>query len=78
MASHPAERRALEEAATRRVVRVMPVPQAATKLSIFDFKETQRLIKESYFLATSWLEEIGVSGPTAADAGTATPSLPFS
>ena len=78
MASHPAERRALEEAATRRLVRVMPVPQAATKLSIFDFKETQRLIKESYFLATSWLEEIGVSGPTAADAGTATPSLPFS
>lgn len=78
MASHPAEKRALEEAAFRRTVRVMPVPEAAAKLSIFDFKETQRLIKESYFLAASWLEEIGVSGPAVADADTATPSFPFS
>ena len=67
IASHPAERRALQDAASRRTVRVMPVPQATAKLSIFDFKETQRLIKESYFLATSWLEGIGVSQPAVVD-----------
>ena len=67
LAAHPAEKRALAEAASRRTVRVLPVPQAASKVSIFDFKETRRLVKESYFLATSWLEEVGVSKPAAVD-----------
>ena len=76
MASHPIERHALEEAAARRTVRILPVPQAASKLSIFDFKETQRLVKEAYFLTTSYLEEIGVSRTTVADVGPATEGGP--
>jgi NTE family protein len=59
MASHPGEKRAIEAASSRRTVRVLPVPEAAAKLSIFDFRETKRLMKEAYFLATSYLEGIG-------------------
>ncbi len=56
LAAQPVARRALDDAAARRSVRVLPVPAAAGRLSIFDFKATRRLIDESYTLTTAWLE----------------------
>jgi NTE family protein len=55
LAGFSAEQRALTEAASRREVRVLPVPETAAKLSIFDFRATRRLIDEAYLLTTAWL-----------------------
>jgi NTE family protein len=62
LAAHPGEQRAIAEASSRRSVRILPVPAAAGKLSIFDFRATRQLIRESYVLAASWLEG-GASSP---------------
>jgi NTE family protein len=59
LAARPGERRALVEASSRRSVQVLPVPEAAGRLSIFDFKATRKLIDESYTLTAAWL---GVRG----------------
>ncbi|HXW32696.1 MAG TPA: patatin-like phospholipase family protein, partial [Acidimicrobiales bacterium] len=53
MSGLPQQRRALQEAAARREVHVLPVPEAAATLSIFDFKETDRLIDDAYQLAAA-------------------------
>jgi NTE family protein len=55
LAGFSAEQRALTEAASRREVRVLPVPETAAKVSIFDFRATSRLIDEAYLLTTAWL-----------------------
>ena len=56
LTAYPAERRALAEASSRRAVRIVPVPSAAGRLSIFDFRATRQLIRESYELTASWFE----------------------
>ena len=56
LAAKPGFRRDLVEASARSTVQVLPVPAAASHLSIFDFHATQRLINESYELAIDWLE----------------------
>jgi NTE family protein len=65
LASHPVERRALAEASARRSVRVLPVPPAAGKISIFDFRATRQLMHDSYVLTVAWLE--GRDVPSAGD-----------
>ena len=57
MAGLPDQRRALEAAASRRQVRVLPVPEEAATLSIFDFKETNRLIHDANLLSARMLEK---------------------
>lgn len=64
LSAHPGEQRAIAEASSRRTVRILPVPAAAGKLSIFDFRVTRQLIRESYVLAASWLEG-GASSPAS-------------
>jgi NTE family protein len=59
LAGFSAEQRALTEAASRREVRVLPVPESAAKLSLFDFGATRRLIDEAYLLTTAWLRGSG-------------------
>lgn len=59
LAARPSERRAMDEARVRRDVRVLPVPESARSLSIFDFGATHRLIDEAYVLASSWLDDVG-------------------
>ena len=62
LTAYPAERRALAEASSHRAVRVVPVPAEAGKLSIFDFRATRQLIRDSYELTTTWLEATGSPG----------------
>ncbi|HXW34755.1 MAG TPA: patatin-like phospholipase family protein [Acidimicrobiales bacterium] len=57
MAGQPATRMALADVSMRRNVKVLPVPQIAGQLSVFDFKETPRLIEESYLMSKQWLEQ---------------------
>ena len=59
LAIRPAERRAIAAAASRRAVWVLPVPDAAGRLSIFDFGATRRLIDDAHDLARLWLERRG-------------------
>jgi NTE family protein len=63
LAGFSAEQRALAEAASRREVRVLPVPESAARLSIFDFRATRRLIDEAYLLTTAWLGGSGTRVP---------------
>lgn len=55
MASRPSWRPALERAASHSTVHVLPVPSMAARISIFDFKETRRLIREAYAMTVDWL-----------------------
>ncbi len=57
MAGLPDQRRALEGASSRRQVRVLPVPEEAATLSIFDFKRTDQLIGDARLLSARLLEE---------------------
>jgi NTE family protein len=62
LAAKPGFRRDLVEASARSAVHLLPVPTAAGHLSIFDFRATERLIRESYELTTDWLEGKGSPG----------------
>ena len=55
MASRPSWRPALERAASHSNVHVLPVPSMAARISIFDFKETRRLIRAAYAMTVDWL-----------------------
>jgi NTE family protein len=57
MAARPTWRAALERVASHAAVHVLPVPPMAGRISIFDFKETRRLIHEAYAMAVDWLEQ---------------------
>ena len=61
LAGRTAERMALAEVASRRSVHVLPVPDLASRLSIFDFGATRQLMDESYRLAAAWLEDTTAS-----------------
>jgi NTE family protein len=64
LAGRTAERMALADVAARRTVRVLPVPDLASRLSIFDFGATGQLMDESYRLAAAWLEDTDAPAPT--------------
>lgn len=69
MAGLPDQRRALEEAGGRRRVTVLPVPEEAASLSLFDFKETERLIDDTRLLSARLLGEGGSArGPGLGEA----------
>jgi NTE family protein len=55
LASLPSQRQRLELVGARRAVRVLPVPDVASQISIFDFKSTARLIDEAYDMTVEWL-----------------------
>ena len=55
LASLPSQRQNLEAVAARRAVHVLPVPAMASKISIFDFKSTARLIDDAYEMTLDWL-----------------------
>jgi NTE family protein len=55
LAVKQSDRYALADVASRRVVRVIPVPQSASQVSAFDFNSTKRLVRDAHKLALSWL-----------------------
>lgn len=63
LATFPTEHRRLTEVAARREVRVLPVPEIAANLSMFDFRVTRRLMEEAYLLTAAWLEHNGPRMP---------------
>jgi NTE family protein len=72
LASHPAVHLALERVAARTEVHVLPVPGAAARLSMFDFRATRRLIDEAHELTTAWLGRVPAPIPALDPAWAAT------
>lgn len=62
LAARPAARASLVDVASRTTVKVLPAPESAGQLSIFDFHSTSRLIDEGYELARTWLAGDAWSG----------------
>jgi NTE family protein len=69
MASRPVARAALEAVASHTQVHVLSVPSTAGQLSLFDFRETRRLIDEAYQMNRVWLQGGGANEATPEDRG---------
>ncbi len=63
LSARPGERRAIAEVSERRIVRVVPVPALAGRLSLFDFGLTPQLMDEAYAITSSWLAGDGTWRP---------------
>ncbi|MGH9017251.1 MAG: patatin-like phospholipase family protein [Acidimicrobiales bacterium] len=59
IAARGSARRAFDAVSSKTPVYVMPVPMVAGHLSIFDFRQTRRLIDEAYQMSAAWLAEVG-------------------